>query len=108
MRVITYKAVNKGFILGNFNLLLKSGMILNNCTYMGTKDGGNFVNLPTRQVNVQGIPTYYPIVGFETSDTKTAFLDEARNAVRRFLKDNPNAACTGKTEREEKTEYEDF
>lgn len=103
MKVLNYRAVNKGMLVGSFSLLLKSGMVIYKNTLVENRDGGHFVNLPSeKQVNNEGQSKYYPYIGFETAELKKVFTDEALTCVKQYLKDNPEAKFGGK-----KNEYQE-
>lgn len=102
MKVLNYRAVNKGMLLGSFSLLLKSGQIIYKCTLVETRDGGQFVNMPSeKQTNNEGQTKYYPYIGFETNELRKIFTDEALLAVKEYLRLNPEAKYGGK-----KNEYQ--
>jgi len=106
MKVIFYRAVNKGTIKANFNLLLPSGMIIYKMTWMLMHDGREFLNMPSEKVtNALGITKYYPIVSFETTELRDIFQQKCKVALSEYLNNNPD--CQNPVSKEKKYENKD-
>jgi hypothetical protein len=77
-----YKPVNKGSLLGYADLLLiKSGMQIFGCS-LHQKDGGRWVNMPSREyTNDAGEKKYLSIVRFQDPERMKAFSVEAMKAI---------------------------
>jgi hypothetical protein len=58
------RKINKGALIGFFDVTLPSGMKLNGCTLLEKKDGsGRFIGLPSKEWSkADGSKSYVPIV----------------------------------------------
>jgi len=102
MQVLHYNPVNKGIVKGSFNILLPSGLIIYKMMYMEDK-GREFVTPPSEKyTNSMGQTKYFNIVGARTLEIKDQFFGEALRCVKKFLKENPEAAYKPSGERSKK------
>lgn len=97
MKVHHYRSINKNMIIGTFSLLLKSGIIIYDCTLIEKSDGSKFVSMPQKKyLQDDGRTKYLSYIGFENSETRKVFLNEALDTVKKFLVEHPEARFGGK------------
>lgn len=95
VEIIQYKAINKGGLIGAFNVALYPlGIVIRDCK-LCSKDGKNFISFPSREYEKDGEKKYSNYIAFTTQDAdfkvKNAILKEINNVK---LKDSTNASTT--------------
>jgi hypothetical protein len=69
------RKLNKGALIGFFDVELPSGLKLNSCTLLSKKDGtGRFIGLPSKEwVKADGTKSYVPIVEIPDREARDKF-----------------------------------
>jgi hypothetical protein len=79
------RKINKGALIGFFDVELPSGMKLNSCTLL-EKDGKRWIGLPSREwVKADGTKSYVPIVEIPDRDAREKFTNAVLPAAERAL-----------------------
>jgi hypothetical protein len=79
------RKINKGALIGFFDVQLPSGMKLNGCTLL-EKDGKRWVGLPSREwIKPDGSKSYAPIVEIPDRDARQKFNSVVLPLVERAL-----------------------
>lgn len=87
---LKYRPVNKGNVLGYFDILLqKQHLEIYDCVLL-QKDGKRWVSMPTKKFkNEKGEDKYSTIVRIHEKELQQTFIDAVKDAVDEFLKKNP-------------------
>jgi hypothetical protein len=79
------RKLNKGALIGFFDVALPSGMKLNGCTLL-EKEGKRWIGLPSREwTKPDGSKSYVPIVGIPDREARDKFNAMVLPAAERAL-----------------------
>jgi hypothetical protein len=81
MIATNFRAVNRGALLGTFDLQLPSGMILKSCCLFSKADGSRFVSGPSKKIGQGDAVKYEKLLDFTTRDVAEKFSRAALEAV---------------------------
>jgi hypothetical protein len=81
------RKLNKGALIGFFDVQLPSGIKLNGCTLLSKKDGsGRFIGLPSKEfVKSDGTKAYQPVVEIPDREARDKFTSAVLPLAERAL-----------------------
>lgn len=88
-----YKAINKGSLLGVFNIFIpKWGVEIRNMT-LCQKNGSRWVNFPSMEYeNKQGEKKYAPYLSFKEPTHSTMFQEKVKRAIEKHASEQISSA----------------
>lgn len=76
MEIRNYKQINKGFVVGSFDLFVeKWGIVIREMTFF-SKDNKSWISFPSRQFVKDNKKCYSPLIKFEKNEINGKFQDE--------------------------------
>jgi hypothetical protein len=92
MQITNYKEVNRGFLIGRFNLHLPEfhNLIIREMTYF-VKGGARWIGFPQREYEKDGEKRYFPYLTFQKSEFTETFRDEVIKALDSYFSANKSA-----------------
>lgn len=82
MTITNYKPIDRGSLVGAFDLTLSSGICINGMKLFSRRDGGHFVSFPEREYEKDGEKKYAKIVWIEDRETRDKFSNAAVEALK--------------------------
>lgn len=75
MEILRYRAINKGAVVGSFDVRIpKWGVIINDCTLF-EKDGRRWISFPSKPYESEGQKKYFPMIQFVQKDHMAKFTE---------------------------------
>lgn len=87
---LKYRPINKGSVLGYFDILLsKQHLEIYDCVLF-QKDGKRWVCMPSKKFkDEKGNDKYFSLVRIHEKELQKTFMESVKDAVNDFLKKNP-------------------
>ena len=89
MIIKNYRQVNKGALVGGFDLQVPSwgNLVIKKCTLF-QKDGRRWISFPSEKVESEDGVKYYPYLFFEDKGMREAFGEKVLKAIDEYAKNN--------------------
>ncbi len=92
MEITEYKAINKGGLLGKFNLkVLKWGPLIIREMLLMTKDNRKFISFPSKPYEKDGQKKFFNYLVFENRETSDRFQEKALHTLENYFALHPEA-----------------
>jgi hypothetical protein len=87
IEILNLEVVNKGVLIAKFTAKMHKmgGLLIRECSLFES-NGKRWINLPSRQYEVEGKKKYYPYVAFENREMEEKFKGKIMEEVIKLLK----------------------